>query len=398
MRAGDKVEYLIVDTSAFIRNAAIQDIATTIITAQEVVNEITNKRQLRRLVVLPYDLIIKDVFPENIHFVTEFSKKTGDYRSLSATDINVIALTYQLEKEKVGTQHLKDIPTTSVASNVSIKPPDDHSQNVVGFFLPHNDKEPNEPVENYAAMGGTETKELNTDESSNIEAAPADWHKNTKPEPDDMSDSSSVSDYETASSDMENTEEDSLADRFAALKCKPEDLELEQNHDVDDILAPATKTNGSNDEGQESEEENESEGDDEGWITPGNIVKVKKQMDSDILEEKPVRVACLTTDFAMQNVLKQIGLQVVSLDGRVIKQLRTFILRCYTCFKTTSIMTKEFCPSCGNKTLKKVAVSLDENGKQQIHINSRKPLSTKGKKVFLANAERWKARQLSNSV
>lgn len=118
------------------------------------------------------------------------------------------------------------------------------------------------------------------------------------------------------------------------------------------------------------------------YIT-GNIAKMKKQMDSDIQEEKPATVACLTTDFAMQNVLKQIGLQVVSLDGRVIKQLRTFILRCYTCFKTTSVMTKEFCPNCGNKTLKKVAVSLDENGKQQIHINLRKPLTARGKKVSI---------------
>lgn len=39
--------------------------------------------------------------------VTEFSKKTGDYPSLSATDIKVLALTYQLELEHVGSQHLK---------------------------------------------------------------------------------------------------------------------------------------------------------------------------------------------------------------------------------------------------------------------------------------------------
>jgi hypothetical protein len=42
--------------------------------------------------------------------VTEFSKKTGDYPSLSATDIKVMALAYQLEKEKVGTDHLKKEP------------------------------------------------------------------------------------------------------------------------------------------------------------------------------------------------------------------------------------------------------------------------------------------------
>lgn len=42
--------------------------------------------------------------------VTEFSKKTGNYPSLSATDIQVLALTYQLEAEFVGVSHLKQEP------------------------------------------------------------------------------------------------------------------------------------------------------------------------------------------------------------------------------------------------------------------------------------------------
>lgn len=46
--------------------------------------------------------------------VTEFSKKTGDYPSLSATDIKVLALTYQLELEHVGSRHLKKEPEVKV--------------------------------------------------------------------------------------------------------------------------------------------------------------------------------------------------------------------------------------------------------------------------------------------
>lgn len=42
--------------------------------------------------------------------MTEFSKKTGDYPSLSAVDIQVLALTYQLEAEFVGVSHLKQEP------------------------------------------------------------------------------------------------------------------------------------------------------------------------------------------------------------------------------------------------------------------------------------------------
>ena len=46
--------------------------------------------------------------------VTEFAKKTGDYRSLSVVDIKVLALTYQLEKENVGTDHIKITPDRKV--------------------------------------------------------------------------------------------------------------------------------------------------------------------------------------------------------------------------------------------------------------------------------------------
>ena len=43
--------------------------------------------------------------------MTDFSKKSGDFGSLSATDIKVLALTYMLEANTVGIDHLKETPT-----------------------------------------------------------------------------------------------------------------------------------------------------------------------------------------------------------------------------------------------------------------------------------------------
>jgi len=68
--------------------------------------------------------------------VTEFSKKSGDYTSLSATDIKVIALTYQLEKEKVGTAHLKNIPTIRTIKSTADKETEDDPKLPVGFYMP----------------------------------------------------------------------------------------------------------------------------------------------------------------------------------------------------------------------------------------------------------------------
>lgn len=45
-----------------------QEMGKNIVTVQEVVDEITSKRQLRRLIVLPYELKIMHVFPENVSF------------------------------------------------------------------------------------------------------------------------------------------------------------------------------------------------------------------------------------------------------------------------------------------------------------------------------------------
>lgn len=52
--------------------------------------------------------------------MTEFSKKTGDYPSLSATDIRVLALTYQLELEHVGSQHLREEPDVKVPAGGAV--------------------------------------------------------------------------------------------------------------------------------------------------------------------------------------------------------------------------------------------------------------------------------------
>ncbi|XP_035738873.1 RNA-binding protein NOB1-like [Vespa mandarinia] len=432
METSNKIQYLIVDTSAFIKNAALQDIGVNIITDQDVVNEITNKRQLRRLVVLPYDLNVQSAFPENIKFVTEFAKKTGDYTSLSATDIKVIALTYQLEKEKVGTEHLKEAPIIVKTVN-SAKRNKNRLKPVVGFYMPKKklnrtngikDKEnitQNEEEEVYVDslqeyldpidddivndVDKQKDKENPENEKNDINEEHQKYEKEAEEEENeddekdeiksDATESSNEcgSDYETATSDIDydtDIETEDLADKFSNLNCEPDQLEIQSEdgkmHNVDDILAPISDEEDKDLLEQISECEDEFEDEcnnDSDWITPSNIKNMKKHMDSDILKEKSATVACLTMDFAMQNVLMQIGLNIASLDGRVIKQMRTFIFRCYACFKTTSIMTKVFCPNCGNKTLKKVAISLDDNGKQQIHINARRPLSAKGKKFSL---------------
>lgn len=334
-----KFAHLVVDTSAFIKNVQLQDFAEGCYTVQGVLDEIKNDRQLKRLVVLPYSLNVREPDPDILAKVTNVAKKTGDFATLSMVDLKVIALTYQLEKEHVGTDHLRDTPVPAVTIASGQRPPEiAGSGKVQGFYDGKGDR----------SRTVTETE--------------------------------SVSEVEVAIKDGE------LEDKFAELNSK----EAEELHEtilkqVQEEPEACDDESGGEEEASEEEYsanedgEGEDDDDDNGWITPSNIKEVKRDFGTDLLEDNPSQVACMTTDYAMQNVLKQIGLNIAALDGRVIKHARTYILRCYSCFKTTSDSSKVFCPKCGHKTLKKVAVSLDENGQQVIHINTRRPLTARHK-------------------
>ncbi|XP_014220998.1 RNA-binding protein NOB1 [Trichogramma pretiosum] len=343
MDDNNKVKFLIVDTSAFIKNAQLQDIGETIITEPSVIDEIKSKRQLKRLVVLPYDLEVNEPFPEDVHFVTEFSKKTGDYASLSATDIRVMALTYRYERERVGVDHLKTEP--------------ERKKQIIDSSIRNHNNAPKNVIPS-SKSDSDDTKTSNSAIEENNES-PANAI------------------IESSENGSENIEEPN-----STLEEKNESSDETPKTVISDD-SDSNESSGSESEYDEEASDSEDTDDDSGWITPSNIKEVTKQMNCTAVKEKAATVACLTMDFAMQNVLMQIGLNVASLDGKVIKHMRTFIMRCHACFKTTPNVTKVFCPHCGNKTLKKVAVSIDDEGKQKIHINFRKKLSTKGKRFSL---------------
>ncbi|KAL6967123.1 hypothetical protein U1Q18_032927 [Sarracenia purpurea var. burkii] len=93
-------------------------------------------------------------------------------------------------------------------------------------------------------------------------------------------------------------------------------------------------------------------------------------------------VACVTSDFAMQNVLLQMGLRLLAPGGMQIRQLHRWILKCHACYKVTMEIGRIFCPSCGNGgTLRKVAITVGENG---IVLAARRPrVSLRGTKFSL---------------
>jgi RNA-binding protein NOB1 len=100
----------------------------------------------------------------------------------------------------------------------------------------------------------------------------------------------------------------------------------------------------------------------------------------------------------MQNVLLQMGLNVVSLDGLRVRRLERFALRCYGCFRCAAHardvpvphvpprrlvmdVEKVFCPRCGHNTLQKVSYVVDAAG--QVVVRPLRRISTRGTRARL---------------
>lgn len=98
-----------------------------------------------------------------------------------------------------------------------------------------------------------------------------------------------------------------------------------------------------------SEDDEETGGE---WITPANVNKFKARdlglalpesgasnsaRGNNLQPKKPravMKSACMTSDFAVQNVLLQMGLNLVGGEGRRIRSVRSWVLRCHACFKS----------------------------------------------------------------
>jgi len=336
-----KLDCVVADSAAFLRNADLNNLGRKIFTVREVVGEIRDAATKQRLAVLPYELIFRTPSAESLQVVTEFSKKTGDYKSLSAVDLRVLALTYQLEKEfgdpsSINTVHERK-PAVVEKRNIR------SDKEISGFYVEsRKQKDENDEKE----VSDTPVSEETADVEMETKENPID----EQPAAENMKDS-----------DMTSPEDPEKEGDVVVVEGE------EMKEEVEDEIK--------NDENVENENEEDEEDDDEGgWITPSNLEKVNQTFGTAgtvKIKDSDVKCACLTTDFAMQNVLIQMGLHVLSVEGRLIRQARSYIQKCFGCYKETHDMTRVFCASCGNKTLKKVAVSVGEDGTMKYHYPQR---------------------------
>eukprot|EP00668_Euglena_longa_P043017 GGOE01056982.1.p1 GENE.GGOE01056982.1~~GGOE01056982.1.p1 ORF type:complete len:492 (+),score=149.10 GGOE01056982.1:73-1548(+) len=409
MNASNPLQYLLVDTNAIIAGGDFWQRAPNLITVEEVLLEVQDKKSLTWLTSLPVKFETRNPDAESLLTVMRAARELGDYGFLSKTDIKLLALAYQYARD-----HDPQFK--------AYKPPE--SEDPPAEEAPHSTAPPprgvwGKPVDSAISFADMIRQAPNAPKPAVpvVVAAPV-----TAPEPPKprllrdkkptavftfqatkqsaleeakklgeggAPDISSLGIDDPEDDDADDADEDDDNDVFQSIDPTEALRTAPQPHSGTDEGATEKKETGEEEEAEAEEAEGSGEEDEEGeedfggsdgegeWITPENVHEVGLR-DAALTDAVARPVALLTTDFPMQNVGMHLGIHLVAINGMAIAYLKQWILRCHGCYTLVTDTTRQFCPQCGSgDTLKKVSYTRKPDGEIEVWINPKKQLSIK---------------------
>ncbi|KAJ2489163.1 20S-pre-rRNA D-site endonuclease nob1 [Coemansia sp. RSA 2050] len=360
---GKPVITLVVDTNPFVKGLKLDTIATRFVTVPEVVHELRSRASKDRFHELDIKHGVELITPdaESMQIVCNFAKKTGDFSSLAIADLKVIALAFMLEKKENGMRRLRTEPVGN-SPNISDRKLLESAE-IAGT---HEDSETEDvPVPTQQQSEANET----IMQSEPVEA-PSEPVPETADEVSQQMDDMALGGEPSMILESVGNDDFEVGSDEEFSESEP----AEQDDEGWEIAGPKPKK-------KSQAQDNFFKGD---WITPQNV-KQKQAVSAMGMKEahgfsarSVTKVACVTSDFAMQNVMLKMGISLVTPDGIAITRLSTWVLRCHACFHLTGDMTKQFCPSCGHPTLKRCSVSTGTNGRLQVHLKTNYKYNLRG--------------------
>ncbi|KAK0242907.1 Nin one binding Zn-ribbon like-domain-containing protein [Armillaria nabsnona] len=318
-----KCKNLVLDAGPLLSLSPLRGLAETYVTVPQIIEELRDKNAREHLerLGLNYGVKIEVKIPSatSLATVIQWAKKTGDYSVLSHPDLCVLALTHTLHEQA----KLEKV---------------NQEAEVVKDTIENND--PNDAHEG---------DDGSRDPSDASEPPPSDTESESQAE--EQSESKDVQDLEPLDVELQP---------ISTAESPPQHPPPEESKDVPN--APLY---------DDPSDEDDGEGE---WITPANVAIHKSRAlnllpSSDSSRRKGknktnevIPVGCMTADFAMQNVLLQMGLNLVGTEGRRIQKVKSWVLRCHACFKICKDSSKKFCPSCGNPSLLRASVTICDPG------------------------------------
>jgi RNA-binding protein NOB1 len=212
------------------------------------------------------------------------AKKTGDYSVLSHTDVCVVALAYELDLQEKERSEDSQVFFTELVPRILLRGDQVQQGREVEAMAESLDKTTLEDQQVEPPVEATAKEDTSITEVSSV-SRPSSQICLTETKP---------------------------AEPGSLLQTPPETPPLYED----------------------PSDEDDGEGE---WITPNNVALHKSKALQLIpaqggINEKVI-TGCMTTDFAMQNVLMQMGLSLVGVDGKKIDKVKTWVLRCHACFK-----------------------------------------------------------------
>lgn len=355
------IHSLILDAGPIIKNdppvSTLLAQAETLYTIPAVIDEIRDEVTRTRIesTLLPF-LKLRSPRPASIKVISDFARRTGDAEVLSRPDIHLMALAYELECERNhGDWRLRSTPGQK---RVNGPPPAALGEQVVESQDVEEGKPEAElkdaPIPSNRGAWGTAASAVETpvtEMNSKIEA------EVTRVE-ETLANTQLSAEATPLPITSESAPEPEVVPEQTSESQEPTEIMVEEVHD----------------------ESEESDG--EGWITPSNLKKHQAKDANGSAEPqeevKTMQVALITSDFAMQNVLLRMNLNLLSPSLQRIKQLKTWVLRCHACFSITKNMTKQFCDRCGKDTLMRTSCSTDKDGNFKVHLKKNMQWNNRG--------------------
>ncbi|CAI4920360.1 ANL_collapsed_G0050260.mRNA.1.CDS.1 [Saccharomyces cerevisiae] len=359
------VRALILDATPLITQSYThyQNYAQSFYTTPTVFQEIKDAQARKNLEIWQSLGTLKLVHPSenSIAKVSAFAKLTGDYSVLSANDLHILALTYELEiKLNNGDWRLRKKPGDALdASKADVGT--DGKQKLTEDNKKEEDSE-SVPKKKNKRRGGKKQK-------AKREAREAREAENAN--------------LELESKAEEHVEEAGSKEQI----CNDENIK--ESSDLNEVFEDA------DDDGDWITPENLTEAiiKDSGEDTTGSLGVEASEEDRHVALNRPEnQVALATGDFAVQNVALQMNLNLMNfMSGLKIKRIRNYMLRCHACFKIFPLpkdgKPKHFCASCGGQgTLLRCAVSVDSRtGNVTPHLKSNFQWNNRGNRYSVAS-------------
>ncbi|SCU85466.1 LAFA_0D15808g1_1 [Lachancea sp. 'fantastica'] len=351
------VNSLVLDATPLITHSYshYQHYAKTFFTTPTVFNEIKDEQARKNLDLWLSlgSLQLRQPRSDSVKKIGDFAKLTGDYSVLSANDIHIIALAYEVEVElNKGDWRLRKKPGDDLTTVIEREAQETNSDKTKKKRRRGGKKQREKQQQR-------EQEDTEVLHSAAIENDKTEDKNESKPEP------------ELSANELEEN----------AKAPNPEDeAEYFEGDDDGDWISPENLT--------------ETMIKDSGEDTTGSHVRedLNGYMSENHLKLPQNQVALATGDFAVQNVALQMNLNLMNfLSGLRIKKLRNYMLRCHACFKMLPFpktgTPKHFCPSCGGSgTLMRCAVSVDAvTGEVTPHLKTNFQWNNRGNRYSIAS-------------